>query len=287
MGSGLYNRLNLAAFLAGVCLCPQFGLGQNEPVGWLTYTDEERHFRFQYPDTWKVASGLKVVAHYTDVFVAINSAGRDDFWNGKDRARGSGPGGKPPPTTDRLPAGSIYMDFAIQDGPGPVSGHIIEDLPDFELVSMLDRAEKHVGEGGRSVLRSIGFNKWGRFWRISVCCVEPVTEENWKMARRVLESFQFENIPVGNERWAVNQAHDHLPLEADPEEYGYQGGNKLYWTRTLRICDEVLVSFGKGEPGAQRSYLEGSPSASEYRTKIWQFRVTATGLVIPTLQPRW
>ena len=46
----------------------------------LTYTDEKRHFRFQYPKGWKITSGRKSVMHYKVLFLALNNDGKENFW---------------------------------------------------------------------------------------------------------------------------------------------------------------------------------------------------------------
>ena len=76
---------------------------------WLTYEDKERHFTFEYPSTWKITTGWKIVAHYTDVFLTLNSAGKENFW-AAERGR------KWEPISSLLPPGSVYLQIPAHFG---------------------------------------------------------------------------------------------------------------------------------------------------------------------------
>ncbi len=245
---------------------------------WLTYEDKERHFSFEYPSTWKITTGWKIVAHYTDVFLTLNSAGKENFWAAEW-------GRKWEPISSLLPPGSVYFQMAFQSGPGPLPRQITQDPAELNLLELWEKGKEHNGKEGNSTSKSITFIKWGMMWTISASFVEPTTDKHRETMEHILRSFKFDAVPVGHTRWAMNEAHTHLPPEIEPEEFPYQGQHGYHWTRTEAICDEVLVTFGIVDPkGQKRGTI--SERGGGYPDRIWQFRVTAKGEVIQTLEPR-
>lgn len=258
--------------------CSAFFVESAQGQEWLTYEDKERHFRFEYPSTYQITTGWKIVAHYTDVFLTLNSAGKENFWAAEW-------GRKLEPISSLLPPGSVYFQIAFQSGPGPLPRQITQDPDELDLWELWKKTKIYFGKEGKSTSKHISFIKWGSVWNVSTSFVEPTTDEHRAIVEHILRSFTFDAIPVGHVRWAINKAHTHLPPEIEPEKFPYQGQHGYHWTRTEIIGDEVLVSFGIVDPrGQKRGTI--SERGGGYPDRIWQFRVTATGEVIQTLEPR-
>ena len=117
--------------------------------------------------------------------------------------------------------------------------------------------------------RYIAFCKWRRRWCIRVYLREPVSEVDRSMLNRVLKSFQFDAFPTGDEIWAASLAREHLWPESDPNLFPLRGSQGHNSVRTEKEGDEVVVMFTRKNPKTEKP------------EKVWRFRVTATGKVIP------
>lgn len=143
------------------------------------------------------------------------------------------------------------------------------------LGSLLEEADSEVLlEEGKIRVRTLDFTKWGSHWSVRAYMFEPVEPDDLVVLGQIMASFHFEAIPAGYEPWAVVEAVAHLPTVARPQEYPIAGRLGTHWTRTHRICDAVLVTFGK---------IDTRESDTD---SIWQFLVTGTGEVIQILKPR-
>ena len=268
------RRLMIIIVLASSACFVEPAFGQE----WLTYEDKERHFTFEYPSAWQITTGWKIVAHYTDVFLTLNSAGKENFWAAEW-------GRKWEPISSLLPPGSVYFQIAFQSGPGPTPHQITQDPDELDLWELWKKTKTYFGKEGKSTSKYISFIKWGRVWSVSTSFVGPTTDEHRAIAEHILRSFTFDAVPVGHTRWAINKAHTHLPSDIERERFPYQGQHGYHWTRTEAICDEVLVTFGIVDPRGQKRGTV-SERGGGYPDRIWQFRVTAKGEVIQTLEPR-
>ena len=101
----IQRRLMIIIVLASSACFVEPAFGQE----WLTYEDKERHFTFEYPSAWQITTGWKIVAHYTDVFLTLNSAGKDNFWAAEW-------GRKWEPISSLLPPGSVYLQIPAHFG---------------------------------------------------------------------------------------------------------------------------------------------------------------------------
>jgi hypothetical protein len=233
---------------------------------WLTLVDAQRHFRLTYPPGWKANRETVNVAHYTSVFAAVNSAGKEGLTVHEIETE---------PRTwllneaviaQQVSPGTAYIDVAWQDGPGgmPQFGPEIREMEAADLSRPLKESKEE--RSGELITRRIGFWKWGRRWQVVAYMHAPVSPALRSDVKEVLASFRFDGVPAGDEVWALALAHKKLPPEADPQMYTRQGGSSQYYCNAKASGDEVVVTFTK--------HLENSP------VKSWTYRVTATGEVI-------
>jgi len=238
-------------------------------AGKIIYVDAKRHFQFQYPKTWKLTTGYNPSMHYHDSFVSLNNFGKENFWLFTEWARGQ----EPKPLSSKLPPGSVYLDIGWNDfSPGYVDDDelkIIGEMTDRDLAGVLEKSSEELKENSQVHFRYITFSKWRRRWLIYIYLREPVSEENRKMLNRVLKSFRFDAFPAGDELWAAALAREHLWPEEDPNLFPLRGSKGYREVHTEKSGDEVLVTF----------------TTTGFKTKepknVWQFRVTASGEVIP------
>jgi hypothetical protein len=231
---------------------------------WTTLIDARRHFRLDYPASWKVNTQVENVAHYSAVFAALNSAGKEGF---TVREMQVGPGTwelSPEVVSRQLPAGAAYVDVSWFEGLTAQFGPGVREMEGADLSGPLKESAETWA--GKLTKRSIGFSKWGKHWTVTVYVHTPAADALRRDVDRVLASFRFDGVPAGDEVWAIGRALKSLPAEADPEKYTRQGGSSEYSCAAKADGDAVVVTFTK-QVGAEAA-------------KSWNYRVTATGEVI-------
>jgi hypothetical protein len=236
---------------------------------WLTLTDAQRHFHLDYPPSWKVNTEVVEAVHYTIVFAALNSAGKEKFTVQMVHISPNEWELNADLIAQQVPVGTAYIDVSWQEGPGGVRqfGPGIEEMEAADLSGPLKESnEVREGQFGALNARSIRFSKWGRHWNVTVYLHAPVTAALRDDVDKVLASFRFDGLPAGDKMWAIGLARKSLPAEADPDMYTNMGGSPLYYCTAEVKGDEVIVTFTK--------HLENTPA------KSWTYRVTAKGEVI-------
>lgn len=233
-------------------------------VEWRTFSDANRHFHFAYPVSWKINTDCGPVEHYRDVFVAVNSFGKQHFMLREQLVATNTWEFGGPIMTNQLPPGSIYVDIGWWEGPWPRFGPGIKEMQRADLSTV---AEDDYQIMPSLMTRKFEFFKWGRRWSIVVYRRPPVSRENDALLKHILQSFHFDGVPAGDEIWAIGEARKHLPPEADPDQFTREGGSSLYFDETEHDGQDVIVTFAK--------HLE------EQSQQTWRFRVTKTGAVIP------
>ena len=273
------KRLRTQGFLVVLLMCrAAFGDEGNLPSAtsaqetqgseWKTYRAAERHFKLQFPTSWKVDTQLHIEGLHRDIFLTINNAGRDAFCLFEHR-RGR------EPIADILPEGSIYIEFAQWGMSGQTIDLALETDKENPLANFLDRKDREGWEEmGTARARTIAFRKWGERWNVRAYMFDPVKATDLATLARIMDSFKFEDMPAGFEPWAVVKALGHMPLDLQSSRFLLAGHFLFHWTQTNRICDDVLVTFGKTDS------TETEPD------KIWQFIVTGEGQVVQVLEPR-
>ena len=150
------HRLMIIILLASSACLVKPASGQES----LTYEDKEKHFSFEYPSTYQITTGWKIMAHYTDVFLTLNSAGKENFWAAEWPLKWE-------PISSLLPPGSVYLHIAFQSGPGPLPRQITQDPDELDLLELWKKSKEYFGEEGKSTSKHIAIIKWGRVWKIS------------------------------------------------------------------------------------------------------------------------
>jgi hypothetical protein len=262
------NMLRLALALGGVgfvSLNIAEGQTHSSPQ-WTIFTETNRHFHFEYPTSWKINAEAIPFTHYRQVFVALNSMGEDHLTVRELKTSTSTWEFGTPEILKQLRAGAIYMDIGWWEGPGPLPrfGPGMHEMEGRELTALLKTAKEVEADG--LIMRQIEFHKWGRSWSIMVYLRPPISEDQRPLIERVLASFRFDGVPVGDEIWALGVARTRLPPEADPDKFTREGGSSLYYTETKREGNDVVVTFTKSDGDKLR--------------KTWRYRVTETGNVI-------
>jgi hypothetical protein len=159
------------------------------------------------------------------------------------------------------------VDIGWWEGPGPLPrfGPDIKEMEASDLAALLPKAAEQESADKQLITRSIEFNKWGRRWSLCVYLHPPITPEIRQDMERVLASFRFDPVPAGDELWAIGEARQHLPPEAEREKFIREGTMGLHTIRTAKDRLDVLVTFTKEETGQPK--------------REWRFRVTAAGKV--------
>jgi hypothetical protein len=236
--------------------------------GWSTYVDGKKYFRFQYPRAWMLTRGRHTSSHYHDCFVSLNNFGKEHFWLFTEWERGE----KPQPVSSKLPPGSVYLDMGWNDFvPGYAEDHELKvsgEMTDRDITGPLAQSSEELREDGQVRSRHITFVKWRRRWIIRMYLREPVSERNKDALNRVLQGFQFDPFPVGDELWATALARAHLPAEVEPNSFPLRGSSGYRTANAEKRADEVFVTF----IGSNRQW---EPQ------KRWRYRVTPAGNVIP------
>jgi hypothetical protein len=257
------RSLSLAVLLStGILAVFNSADGQtNASPQWLTFTNAEHHFHFQYPAAWKVNGSPPMMGMHQVVLVSLNSMGVADFniW-----PAGVGEFG-PAQIKQQLPAGAVYLDVSQSGFPGPRFGNGIKEMEANDLSEPLKIAKEDDSQG--IIEQALSFNKWGQFWDVTIFMRPPVTAQLRQTVKQILESFRFDGKPAGDPVWAISEARKLLPPEADPEKFTQQGGNNHYYTSARKDENGMIVTFEKN--------LDGQPK------KTWYFRVTTTGSIIP------
>lgn len=234
---------------------------------WVTFTHPRWHFHLRHPPTWKINPEPAVVAHYSDVLVTLNDAGKERLIVREMETKQNTWELSPNTISRQVPPQHAYISIGLQDGPGglPQFGPRVTEMVAADLSGPL--AQSREEQSADLVTRQIDFWKWGRCWQITVYMHAPVPAALRDEVRRILESFRFDGVPAGDEVWALGLAHKKLPPEAEPQMYSRQGGSSEYYCSAKAEGEEVLVTFTK--------HLSDAPP------KRWKYRVTATGEVLP------
>lgn len=237
--------------------------------GLLTYVDEKRHFRFQYPKEWKITSGLMTVSHYRDVFVALNNVGKENLFV---EDRWVNPFLKN--IFEVLPAGCVYLDIGWNDGPWGRWGRGITEMDSDNISDLLAKVPEIQTKDNKVTSRQLDFHKWGKRWSFTIYFRQPVREKDRADAIKILESFRFFGVPSDDDVWALGQARKYLPPEAEADLFFTdEGANELNYSRVERNGNEIYVTYTRVDPNNREL------------KRVWRYQVTNTGEVTRILTP--
>lgn len=232
-------------------------------AGKIIYVDAKRHFRFQYPKTWKLTTGRHILNQENISFLTINNLGKENFWLIHKI------GEEPEVILSELPRASIYLDIGWFEYSMVDRWQIKKDEAGQDLTGVLKTSPEKLLENGQAHFRKLSFWKWGRCWKINTFIVEPVSNSDKKKLENVLKSFCFDAVPTGDEFWAAGLAREHLWPQANPHEFPLKGSQENNSVHTVKRGDDVLVTF------TTTAFKNKEPK------NVWQFRVSPSGEVIP------
>ena len=212
------------------------------PSAGQVYRSSNYGFQFHVPKGWTVKETVFYVAHYTRVFLTINSRrpeleirdwrSGENTWEFGSRA-----------TFNQMQPGEVYVSLAFAGYPGPCtmrSDTVGEDFHAMLATSTISAS----GQPGLSCL-NLHFFKRGSSWLISACLRDPITEENRRKVLAMLESFRFADAPVDNAAWAESLAWKELPEQIQAandlsgwpvvEPQGEQAAHAVFGPRTVAV----------------------------------------------------
>jgi hypothetical protein len=235
------------------------------------YRSSNYGFQFEVPEGWTVRETGFYVAHYTRVFLTVNSRRpeleiRDwqasaNTWEFGARAM-----------YQQMQPGEVYVSFAFAGYPGPDTMRLDTVGDDFHALLATNRISVSA-QAGLSCLDLHSFKR-GYWWDISACLRDPVTEENRQKVMAMLESFRFVDSPVGNAAWAESLAWKELPEQIQAANdwadwpvvdlQGEQPASAIFGSRTVavnRVGSSFSVKFILKDIG------------------VWEYSVSADGKV--------
>jgi hypothetical protein len=216
----------------------------------VTHRDAGRHFSFEYPAEWKINTEGGIAQHYKRVLVAVNSMGKESFYVREQQTSSTTFELNAGVIAGLIPPGSAYLEVSWWEGPfGSLSGisaNIDNDMGSRDLSGLLKNAREDANGW-----RTLSFMKWGKSWEIAAYLTPPVKADVRQAMERVLASFRFDAVPVGDSEWAVMQAYKLLPEEANPSMFALRGSRGNQSVNTRRVADDMIVTFthDDGQPG--------------------------------------
>jgi hypothetical protein len=169
---------------------------QRDPVakkpadGGQVYEDKARKFRITIPKGWSATPASYAVQHYRDVFLCINSKGNKSLRVTNER-KGNTERYNAETVAAQLSPGTVYIDFAIFDGPG--GSRNFKGKPDTvknDLLPLLKSYKPVKAAGGKLSVAALSFLKGGHNWDIYVVFREPVKPALRAKAESLLRSFR-------------------------------------------------------------------------------------------------
>jgi hypothetical protein len=239
---------------------------------WVRFTDFKQRFHLDYPASWKVNVDGVERSHYTVVFAAFNSAGKDGLTVQEQK---TGPNTwelNRDVIAGLIPLGTAYIDVSWIEGPAvvPGSGPAVDEMQAADITGLIEANPESLE--GDLIDRDIHFWKWGKDWDVTVFMHAPATKSLRGDVEKILASFRLDGPPAAGNDWAIDLARGSLPAEADPEKYIGEGGSAKYQCKTAPYGNEAAVTFTKRPLNAP--------------AENWYFLVKSTGEVI-ALKSDW
>jgi internalin A len=201
------------------------------------YEDKTRRFRLTIPSGWSATPASYSVMHYRDVFLCINNRG-DKALRVIDKRDDSG---KPywwDWVAEQLEPGSVYLDFAVWDGP------IHSIAPEFGSHTVGTKSRPFSGEfhhntfaDGKLTVIEISFIKDKQEWNLYAYMRNPVEDSERAKAEEMLRSFQFLDVPERPRREPASESQARAVAEIEK----LQG--KVYFDETVTDKPVVKVNL--------------------------------------------
>ena len=170
-----------------------------------TYVDTTEVFSVTIPNRWHAERANFSVTHYRGVFFCVNNKAPGIRIHDVN-------GGYVTDMADKLPKGTVYVDFAHFDGPARVAmfGPGRDDTAEQMLRAFVRSPEKNSGKDGLEWYE-LNFMKWGGNWNIWIFCRKPYDRKDFQHALEMLETLQFPELPITSAHQAVKAAMEKLP----------------------------------------------------------------------------
>ncbi len=247
---------------------------QNRPVSpaGQIYRSSNSGFQFYVPDGWTARETAFYIAHYSRVFLTVNSQRPEleirDWPTGENTIEFG-----PKTTFQQMQPGEVYVSFGYAGGPFSETMRLDTVGDDFHALLATNRISTS-SQAGLSRL-NLCFFKRGYLWAISAYLRDPVTEENRRKVTAMLEGFQFADGPVGNAAWAESLAWKELPEQI-------QFAND--WLAAWPVVDLQGEQSASATCGPRMVVVKraGSAFSVEFILKdidIWEYSVSADGKV--------
>ncbi len=237
------------------------------------YRSTNYGFQFRVPEGWTARETAFYVAHYTRVFLTVNSRRLEleiKDWPAGRNTREFGPRA----VFRQMQPGEVYVSFAFAGSPGPDTMRSDTVGEDFHALLATNRISASA-QAGLSYL-GLYFFKRGYWWNISASLRDPITEENRRKVVALLESFRFAEAPVGNAAWAESLAWKELPEQV-------QAAND--WAG-WPVVEPQGEQPARAMSGSRRVAVNRAGSAFSVRfiledIGVWEYSVSADGTVQP------
>jgi hypothetical protein len=184
-----------------------------------SYYVDQAYLTVDLPTNWAVSEGGEYLAHSLDGIVAFNSWNQTDFW-AKDVQTGNTVTYSLFTIRDQVPDGGAYVVLSRVGGPPLPPDHFPDEYTSTSLDSLLNWYDIFEYIGGQSLV----FFKWGRYMQVDIWCNEYASNTTLSELKVLLESWQFDEIPVGDIEWAALQARELLPESVEPQMFRTRAG---------------------------------------------------------------
>jgi len=183
------------------------------------YYSDQAYLTVDLPTNWAVSDGGEYLAHSLDGIVAFYSWNQTDFW-AKAVQTGNIVTYSLFTIRDQVPDGGAYVVLSRVWGPPLLPDHFPDEYTSTSLNSLLnwDYISK------RNDGQSLQFFKWGRYMQVDIWCNEYASNTTLSELKVLLESWQFDEIPVGDIEWAALQARELLPESVEPQMFRTRAG---------------------------------------------------------------
>ena len=243
------------------------------------FRSDKYYVSAEVPSGWAVTEGPATFFHYYEGQLAFTSWGEEGFWTNQEPNGDSIRDVGTLVHTALVPSGGAYLALIRIVGPGPQLPPY--NTPEYEPDDLMQLLSTHDWRNESGSETWIPFYKWGRFLQLQVYCDKNAGDETLDQLNRLLESWRFDTVPVGDPEWASLQARKILPRDAKSDWFPIRPGSmdEQGISRTTEEAGEndvvhikFTVSWGKA------SY---PPTDYAYSSKHWwRIDVLPTGKAV-------
>ena len=256
-------------------------VASDQREGYRPFTLDQLHAQVTLPPGWVGTDSPSWSAPELAPLVAFNSWGGSGFWAQlvKEGAAYTY-GGKS--TLDQLPEGGAYVVVMGDDFRATSSSyleHEAHDLVDLWHSQDCRGGDRTAGIGGLNLC------KWTRCYSIEVYCAPDVSDATADAVTSLLQSWQFDAFPAGDENWARQQASRVLP-ENVTSLFSPVWAMRTRWTTPGETMETLFAEIAVEEDGFTVDFKyrwndpplqTGSRECPEDRCHWWRVEVIPDG----------